>query len=48
MYVSEKSYKRPEVAGFMQYVMDNYEVISEASFIVPMSTEQADKAKQAL
>jgi phosphate transport system substrate-binding protein len=48
MYVSEKSYKRPEVKAFMEYVLDNYEEISAASFIVPMSQEQADKAKQAL
>jgi phosphate transport system substrate-binding protein len=48
MYVSEKAYKRPEVAAFMQYVLDNYETISEASFIVPMSSDQAQKAQAAL
>jgi phosphate transport system substrate-binding protein len=48
MYVSEKSYKRPEVKAFMEYVLDNYEEISAAAFIVPMSQEQADKSKQAL
>jgi phosphate transport system substrate-binding protein len=48
MYPSEKSLKRPEVKAFMDYVVENYETISEASQIVPMSPEQADKARTAL
>ena len=48
MYPSEKSLARPEVKAFMEYVIANYEAISEASQIVPMTQEQADKGKQAL
>jgi phosphate transport system substrate-binding protein len=45
MYPSDKALKRPEVKAFMDYVMENYEAISEAAQIVPMSAEQADKSK---
>jgi phosphate transport system substrate-binding protein len=45
MYPSEKSLARPEVKAFMDYVLENYETISEASQIVPMTQEQADKGK---
>ncbi|HYP48511.1 MAG TPA: PstS family phosphate ABC transporter substrate-binding protein [Thermoleophilaceae bacterium] len=45
MYPSDKALKRPEVKAFMDYVTENYEAISEAAQIVPMSAEQADKAK---
>jgi phosphate transport system substrate-binding protein len=48
MYPSEKSLRRPEVKAFMDYVVENYEEIASASQIVPMSAEQADKAKQKL
>ena len=48
MYPSTESLERPEVKAFMQYVVDNYEAISEASQIVPMSAEDAEKSKQAL
>jgi len=48
MYPSAKAIKRPEVKAFMDYVVENYEAISEASAIVPMSQAQADKAKSAL
>jgi phosphate transport system substrate-binding protein len=48
MYPSAKAIKRPEVKAFMDYVAENYEAISEASAIVPMSQAQADKAKSAL
>ena len=48
MYGSNKSLKRPEVKAFMDYVVENYEAIAEASQIVPMSTAQADEAKTAL
>jgi phosphate transport system substrate-binding protein len=48
MYPSQKAIKRPEVKAFMDYVVENYEAISEASSIVPMSQEQADQAKSAL
>ena len=48
MYPSAKSIKRPEVKAFMDYIVQNYQPIAEASQIVPMSQEQADKATSAL
>jgi phosphate transport system substrate-binding protein len=48
MYPSQKALGRPEVKAFMDYVVENYDSISEASQIVPMSQAQADKAKSAL
>ena len=48
MYPSTKALKRPEVKAFMDYVLENQQAIAEASQIVPMNTEQTDKAKAAL
>src|ERR687895_653730 len=48
MYPSTKALKRPEVKAFVDYVVENYDSIAEASQIVPMSQEQADKAKSAV
>jgi phosphate transport system substrate-binding protein len=48
MYPSQKALQRPEVKAFMDYVLENYEAISEAASIVPMSQQQADQAKAAL
>jgi phosphate transport system substrate-binding protein len=48
MYPSTKALKRPEVKAFLDYIEENYEAIAEAAQIVPMSSEQADKAKAAL
>jgi phosphate transport system substrate-binding protein len=48
MYPSQKALKQPEVKAFMDYVVENYQAISEASQIVPMSSAQADEAKTAL
>jgi phosphate transport system substrate-binding protein len=48
MYPSGKALKKPEVKAFMDYVVENYQAISEASQIVPMSQSQADEAKTAL
>jgi phosphate transport system substrate-binding protein len=48
MYPSEKALKRPEVKAFMDFVVQNYESISEVSQIVPMSSDQASKATSAL
>ena len=48
MYPSQKALRRPEVKAFMDFVVENYQAISEASAIVPMSQAQADKAKSAL
>jgi phosphate transport system substrate-binding protein len=44
MYPSEKALERPEVKAFMDYVVENYDAIAEAAAMVPMSSEQADKA----
>jgi phosphate transport system substrate-binding protein len=48
MYPSQEALRRPEVKAFMDYVVENYQPIAEASAIVPMSQAQADKAKSAL
>ena len=48
MYPSGAAIKKPEVKAFMDYVVENYQAISEASQIVPMSQSQADEAKTAL
>jgi phosphate transport system substrate-binding protein len=48
MYPSDKALKKPEVKAFMDYVLENYAPIAEASQIVPMSQSQADEAKTAL
>jgi phosphate transport system substrate-binding protein len=47
MYPSAEAIAKPEVAGFMQYVVDNYSEIAEAALIVPMDDSQAQKAKSA-
>jgi phosphate transport system substrate-binding protein len=48
MYPSAQAIKRPEVKAFVDYIVENYQPIAEASQIVPMSQTQADKAKSAL
>jgi phosphate transport system substrate-binding protein len=48
MYPSTKALQKPEVKAFMDYVLENYEQIAEASAIVPMSQAQADEAKVSL
>jgi phosphate transport system substrate-binding protein len=48
MYPSQEALQRPEVKAFMDYVVENYQAISEASAIVPMSQEQADQSKSTL
>jgi phosphate transport system substrate-binding protein len=48
MYPSQKALQRPEVKAFMDYVVENYQAIAEASSIVPMSEAQASEAKAAL
>ena len=45
MYPSAKALKRPEVKAFMDYVVENQQDIADASQIVAMNQEQADKAK---
>lgn len=48
MYPSAEAMTKPEVAGFMQYVVDNYDTIAEAAQIVPMADTQASEAKSAV
>ena len=48
MYPSTEAMGRPEVAGFMQYVVDNYDTIAEAALIVPMDETQASEAVSAV
>jgi phosphate transport system substrate-binding protein len=48
MYPSAKAMKKPEVKAFMDYVVQNYDSIAEASQIVPMSQQQASKAQSAV
>jgi phosphate transport system substrate-binding protein len=48
MYPSRKALQKPEVKAFMDYVVENYQTISEASAIVPMSEQQAQEAQSAL
>ncbi len=39
MYPSDKALKRPEVKAFVDYVVENYQAIAEASQIVPHERE---------
>jgi phosphate transport system substrate-binding protein len=48
MYPSEKALKKPEVKAFVDFVVENYQALAEASQIVPMNQAQADEAKTAL
>jgi phosphate transport system substrate-binding protein len=48
MYPAAKALERPEVEGFMNYVVDNYTEIAEAALIVPMDETQASEARTAL
>jgi phosphate transport system substrate-binding protein len=48
MYPSEKAMSRPEVKAFMEFVIANQAQIAEASKIVPLTDEQATKAKDEL
>ena len=48
MYPSAKAMQKPEVKAFMDYVVQNYQSIAEASQIVPMSQQQASEAQTAV
>jgi phosphate transport system substrate-binding protein len=48
MYPSAKALKRPEVKAFLDYILENYQEIADASQIVAMNQEQADRAKAEL
>jgi len=47
-YVSGKAIARPAVKAFMEYVLANHQTIAQAAQIVPMTGDQAGKAKAAL
>jgi phosphate transport system substrate-binding protein len=48
MYPSAKAMQRPEVKGFMDFVIANQNAIAKAAKIVPMTSEQASDAKASL
>ena len=48
MYPSSKAIARPEVKAFMEFVIANQQDIAEAAKIVPLTEEQATKAKSDL
>jgi phosphate transport system substrate-binding protein len=45
IYPSTAALKRPEVDAFVKFYVDNYDQIAQQAKLVPMTTEQADKAK---
>lgn len=47
-YVKKESFARPEVAAFLQYILDNEETIAEEALFVPLTPAQLEKAKAAL
>ncbi len=48
MYPSRQAMQRPEVKAFMTFVAENHQRIAEAAKIVPMTEQQAAKARSAL
>jgi phosphate transport system substrate-binding protein len=48
MYPAAKSIDKPEVKAFMDFTVANAEAIAKAAKIVPLTSEQATKAKQEL
>jgi len=48
MYPAAKSLDRPEVKGFMDYIVANQQAIADASKIVALTDEQSTAAKEAL
>jgi phosphate transport system substrate-binding protein len=48
MYPSDKAMARPEVKAFMDFTVENQQVIAEASQIVPLTEQQASEAKTSL
>ena len=45
VYVKKESLERPEVAAFIDYMIDNETEIAEASQFVPLTSEQLEKAR---
>jgi phosphate transport system substrate-binding protein len=48
IYVKQESLARPEVEGFLRFLLDNETSIAEASQFVPLTEEQLTKAKSDL
>ena len=48
MYPSKEAIAKPEVKAFMDFVVANQQAIAEAAQIVPLTEEQATKAKAEL
>ncbi|MFY9488413.1 MAG: PstS family phosphate ABC transporter substrate-binding protein [Solirubrobacterales bacterium] len=48
MYVSEEALAKEQVKSFLTYSIDEHTAVSELAEIVPMSEEQATKAKETL
>ena len=48
MYPSSELLADEAGAGFLQFVVDNYDVIAEAALIVPMDESQAEEAASAV
>jgi phosphate transport system substrate-binding protein len=48
IYPSEKALTRPEVKAFVDYYVENYDTIADQAKFVPMTSEQAQKSKDAL
>jgi phosphate transport system substrate-binding protein len=48
MYPAHEALGRPEVEGFMNYVVDNHSEIAESALIVPMDETQASDARSTL
>jgi phosphate transport system substrate-binding protein len=46
IYPSEAALKRPEIDAFVKFYVDNYQAIAEQAKFVPMTEEQAAKAKE--
>jgi phosphate transport system substrate-binding protein len=48
MYPSSKSFARPEVKAFVEFIEANHDAIADAAKIVPMTAEQATASKTKL
>ena len=48
MYPSKEALAKPQVKAFMDFVVENYDRIAQTAKIVPMSADQATKAKTAV
>jgi phosphate transport system substrate-binding protein len=48
MYPATEALSRPEVSGFMEFVVDSYSEIADTALIVPMDETQAEEASSNL